>query len=330
MNIVSSFMYSSENSHKISWLIRKPINKTKELQMSIDSNYYTFEEDKNQVKVYEMYKIGPISVDKTWNIWTSGSGFLFKENYQLERRSNFGGIEIKAASLQNGPFVYTQKVTDSNHIKIEGFFADIWKSFEAHFNFTTKFWNSEDGRWGSKAPNGSWDGMLGMIERNIVDIAVADMSMKISRMEDFDYTDVVHTTPDRMYIPTPGLEHDWTTFLQPFSTDMWVAILITILLVSFLWKLMHMNLGNLVPFSDLVFSVLCLLFQQGSTYEPQRVPHRIVLFVFALFGLIIYTAFAAELTSLFSVTKYDLPFENLDELLHKSDYKIGSLEGDQF
>ena len=74
--------------------------------MSIDSNFYTFEDDKNQVKVNEMYKIGPISVDKTWNIWTSESGFLFKENYQLERRSDFGGIEIKAASLQNGPFVY--------------------------------------------------------------------------------------------------------------------------------------------------------------------------------------------------------------------------------
>ena len=82
MNIVSSFMYHSKNSHEISWLIRKPINKTKDLQMSIDSNFYTFEEDKNQVKVNEMYKIGPISVDKTWNIWTSGSGFLFKENYQ--------------------------------------------------------------------------------------------------------------------------------------------------------------------------------------------------------------------------------------------------------
>ena len=310
----------------------KPINKFEDLKMSIDSNFYTFEESMNetQIKVNEMYKIGPNSVDRTWNIWNAESGFLFKENDQLERRSDFEGVEIKAASLENGPFVYTYNNSDSNQIRIEGFFADIWKSFEAHFNFTTQFWNSLDGLWGSKGPNGSWNGILGMIERNLVDVAVADMSMKRSRMEDFDYTDVVHTTPDRLYIPTPGLEHDWTTFLQPFSTDMWIAILITILLVSFLWKIMHLNPDNHVPFSELVLSIFSLLFQQGSAYEPQRVPHRIVLFVFALFGLIIYTAFAAELTSLFSVKKYDLPFENLDELLHKSDYKIGSLKSTSF
>lgn len=42
--------------------------------------------------------------------------------------------------------------------------------------------------YGGKQPNGSWTGMLGRVERNEVDMFVADFTPSAGRMEDFVFT----------------------------------------------------------------------------------------------------------------------------------------------
>ena len=66
--------------------------------------------------------------------------------------------------------------------------ADIWKSFEDIFNFTTLIWESEDGRWGPRDPDGTWRGMLGMINRSKVDVAICEMGLSLIRKLEFDTT----------------------------------------------------------------------------------------------------------------------------------------------
>ena len=66
--------------------------------------------------------------------------------------------------------------------------ADIWKSFEDIFNFTTLIWESEDGSWGPRDPDGTWRGMLGMINRSKVDVAICEMSLRLYRKLEFDTT----------------------------------------------------------------------------------------------------------------------------------------------
>ena len=55
-------------------------------------------------------------------------------------------------------------------------------------NFTTHIWNSEDGKWGGVNPDGSYNGMLGMIQKGKVEVALSDMAITPARDIFFDYT----------------------------------------------------------------------------------------------------------------------------------------------
>ena len=90
--------------------------------------------------------------------------------------------------LQNPPYVLTSVIANTDRIEIDGYYGDIWHNFESDMNFTTLIWNSEDGKWGSQNPDGSWNGMLGMIQKGKTEVALADMSIRPDRAIDFDYT----------------------------------------------------------------------------------------------------------------------------------------------
>ena len=90
--------------------------------------------------------------------------------------------------LQNPPYVLTSEIPNTDRIKIDGYYGDIWHNFESDMNFTTLIWKSEDGKWGGRNPDGSWNGMLGMIQRGKTDVALSDMGINAHRAIEFDYT----------------------------------------------------------------------------------------------------------------------------------------------
>ena len=105
--------------------------------------------------------------------------------------------------MQNPPFVYTTEkslpdtlklqgnIPTSTALSIDGFLGDVWNHMQSSMNFSTFFWDSEDGLWSGNFPNGSWKGLYGMIEQGKVDIIVNDNSLKLSRAKDFDHTSII-------------------------------------------------------------------------------------------------------------------------------------------
>ena len=90
--------------------------------------------------------------------------------------------------LQNPPYVLTSEIANTDRIEIDGYYGDIWHNFERDMNFTTLIWNSEDGKWGGVNPDGSYNGMLGMIQKGKVEVALSDMAITPARDVFFDYT----------------------------------------------------------------------------------------------------------------------------------------------
>ena len=54
---------------------------------------------------------------------------------------------------------------------------------------------SIDGGWGSIEPDGSWNGMVGMVHRNEVDIAVSDFFITSERQAAVDSTATMGSVP---------------------------------------------------------------------------------------------------------------------------------------
>nr|CAD7416598.1 unnamed protein product [Timema cristinae] len=79
--------------------------------------------------------------------------------------------------------------------KISGYIYEVWKELECLLNFTTDFKNSVDSYWGSKQPDGSWNGLIGMLLRREIDAAVTGLSTTHERRKviDFTYTTYVRS-----------------------------------------------------------------------------------------------------------------------------------------
>lgn len=65
--------------------------------------------------------------------------------------------------------------------RIEGYFGSVYYELGRRLNFTAAYVESPDNVTGSPL-NGEWNGLIGMLQRNEIDLAVGPMSFDISSM----------------------------------------------------------------------------------------------------------------------------------------------------
>lgn len=81
----------------------------------------------------------------------------------------------------------------------------------------------------------------------------------------------------------------------------------------------NIQLVPLAPFS--------IMFSQGSPNEPRTCSGRIILIFFLGLGVIINAAFSADLIKTLTVKKIKMPFNDIESLYYKSNYKVLLFKG---
>ena len=169
-----------------------------------DSNVfcYTFIED-NVVEIYDVYKInrGSSTIIKKWGTWSAMFGLQMLDPDIWSRRVSLDGHHIKVASAYNPPVVTYIEDNCANQNCFKGMFADVWHSLAEKMNFTYSI--KKANQWGSFI-NGSWNGMVGMIQRGIADIAVADLTITKERSSAVDFLPSIMETNEELFIRHPG------------------------------------------------------------------------------------------------------------------------------
>ncbi len=69
---------------------------------------------------------------------------------------------------------------------------------------------------------------------------------------------------------------------------------------------------------DMVYSMVA----QGCPEEPDKLPGKTVFLTAFLFGFIILNAYAGKLIAFLTIHKESVPFNSLDEMLHKTSYTL--------
>ena len=118
----------------------------------------------------------------------------------------------------------------------------------------------------------------------------------------------------------------WTVFLEPFSCALWFAVLIVAVVISFALTF-NERLSNFTDdkYWHMVFiKNLWISMKANAGGKPNTVfkngTQKIVLFTCLFVGVVVWIAFRASFTSVLSVTKFHLPFNDL-ESLHKSNFR---------
>ncbi|GAB1861161.1 Glutamate receptor, ionotropic kainate 5 [Camponotus japonicus] len=272
--------------------------------------------------------------------WTAENGLQMKTfDVASARRRNLQQTVLKSAIV----------ITDPNSVNHLTDFKD--KSIDAvakagypsvmhlvnRMNATISFETTNS--WGYRIENGSWSGMIGMLERHEIDIGGTVSFLVPERLGVVQYIQLYTHTNARFVFRRPLLSSVRNIFILPFQRNVWIAIAVFLTLIFCLlylstkweyyqnrnttksadyWKQLNPSEQTV---SDNLFILLGAFSQQGYIYEPYRVSSRIVTLMLLLASLSLYAAYTANIVGLLQSTTDSI--KTLSDLFY-SPLKLGA------
>nr|AQN78502.1 ionotropic receptor 75u [Meteorus pulchricornis] len=218
-------------------------------------------------------------------------------------------------------------VTKANYIWLQ----HIAERMNVTVNFT---WRNT---WGYRDKNGTWSGMIGLLDRGEIDFGGTGTFLVGERIGVVDYVQLYTPVGSRFLFRRPPLSYTSNLFTLPFDRIVWIAIGVLLILVyvlsyiSMKWewnKIEKKQIDSHLPgelesdpsLSDNFIVVLGAVSQQGFTYEPYTISSRIVVFVLLIAALSLYASYTANIVALLQSTSSSI---NTIQDLAESGLKIG-------
>ena len=125
------------------------------------------------IHLWELYRIGPESPIQFIQIgqWSPNKELQLTTKTKWDRRRNLKRHHFKFTSLVETPFMSKIELNPFTGIyDIEGSFVDLINLFAETLNFTYTLEPPPDNAWGGKQEDGTWNGMMNLVQNQLVDI----------------------------------------------------------------------------------------------------------------------------------------------------------------
>ena len=125
-----------------------------------------------KVLLWELYKIGSLMPIQNINVgkWTAFDGLKFTKSLKWVRRSDLLGYNFKVTSLIEAPYISKIELDSrTEKYNLEGSFVDLLNLLSETLNFTYTYIPPPDGTWGVLQEDGTWNGMMNLIQKEEVD-----------------------------------------------------------------------------------------------------------------------------------------------------------------
>ncbi|XP_008316801.1 probable glutamate receptor [Cynoglossus semilaevis] len=240
--------------------------------------------------------------------------------------------QLSITTIKAEPF------TMSKGSELEGYCMDLITELSKRVGFTYDVHIVKDNRYGSMDASGTWHGMVGEVIRGEADLAVAPLTMTAVREQ---YVDM--TTPFLQtglgFILRKDLANEESTFslLSPFTTEMWVGILVSFLLTG----LAIFLVGRISPTEwaepgkeEHSFTLLHsfwyitgALTLQGAGPHPKALSGRVVSAIWWLFAVLLLACYFGNLNSVLHSNTKQLSISTFEDLANQDVIDYGTLEG---
>ncbi|KAG7154692.1 Glutamate receptor-like 43 [Homarus americanus] len=185
-------------------------------------------------------------------------------------------------------------------------------------NFKYRFVRG-DGYFGALEKDGSWNGMLGMLHRQEVDMALGPIGVTYSRSKVANFTVPLGQEYFRIMTGRPRPLPDPWTIAAPFTWMVWICLLVSLLvmwMVSFMVAQLVIDFRGPRGLSDHLLTVFAVLVSQGVTWEPKGAAMRITCITWMFFSLIVTSYFKSSYTSLLTVKSLPATHDDLRDILN--------------
>nr|XP_045589592.1 glutamate receptor ionotropic, kainate 4-like [Procambarus clarkii] len=123
------------------------------------------------------------------------------------------------------------KIRPEERLEFVGPLPDLVSYLATALNFSYMYLRPPDGSWGIKRVDGTWSGMMGMVIRQEVDVAVGLFGISGVRAEVVDFMEPILIEYIRMLGARGRPEVDPWGFLFPLEPVVWAAILAALLVL---------------------------------------------------------------------------------------------------
>ncbi|XP_012936163.1 glutamate receptor ionotropic, delta-2 [Aplysia californica] len=234
-------------------------------------------------------------------------------------------------------FPFTMRGVEGNKTVYTGFCVDLVMELSRRLNFTYSFKEPADNEWGSVKSDGTFTGIVGMLEKLEIDISVAafittperERVMEATFPFYYDNVGVLYRRPD-------PAENMWKTYLHPFHVKVLGFIGVSLLGGTLLYALLGIlsprdekkRRGNyvmqfLAETNDEGGVLGAALIQHGLEELPAYGSRRFFLAFWWMFCIAVAATYRGNLMAFLLVAKEELPFTTLSELASQDTYTWG-------
>ncbi|XP_035699949.1 glutamate receptor ionotropic, kainate 2-like [Branchiostoma floridae] len=287
----------------------------------------------------ELKKVG------TWSSW-HGTNLTSTFNTSFLTNPVLGGKKLKIITKPRHPYVQVKKNADAFELegeeRFEGYLMDLIRKMALHLNFTYSLEILEDAHVGEKQPDGSWDGMIGLLFNYEVDVVLDAVSTRSFRLEAVDFTEPIEMSGYYLIMKRPSKAIPGIfQFLAPFSTTVWIVIGCACLLVAILstiisyldpyeWHQLGKR-GEVKPdeggnwdFLNSMWSAWGAFVGGGAEYLPCSYAGRVLSSTWWFVILVVISSYTANLAAFLTQTRLEETVSSLEELA-SSKFDYGAL-----
>ncbi|XP_063217656.1 probable glutamate receptor [Bacillus rossius redtenbacheri] len=261
--------------------------------------------------------------------WSRLSGLSSTGEYEAAAANPLRGSHLRVAVLE------VPRITEmyDNQTRVGGIFGKIWEAFGRDMNFTSEYVTVPDGAYGQRKPDGSWNGVVGMVMRREVDVGLAPLTMTKSRAEVVDFAIPLLMSNYMIFIRKPSTTQiNWKSFMKPFSWELWLTVAVLVAAVgatnTVALALIRHHVGPATEercsTADNLFYAFTILYcYQALDKLPNSLSCRTVYILTFLTAVVLSEAYSGKLISFIAVKKTYLPFTSLEGIYKDGTFKFG-------
>ncbi|XP_064099395.1 uncharacterized protein LOC135210426 [Macrobrachium nipponense] len=249
--------------------------------------------------------------------WTPRDGLRFSSGFQLfpdKFKSLADGGQMKVASENYPPHAQVEEIAgDSDgRISYSGPVLTLLDTLAMKINFTYNLVRPPDGSWGMRRPDGSWTGMVGMVYRKEVDMALGPFGITYLRSQFIDYTKSMFVDYVRVLAKRGETEVDPWGFVMPLAPTVWFTtfgvlalVLVTVSLMVLVSPDPEKELGNMAV------QYVRIFIQQDMVMKSKMLWTRILMGSWVLLLFVVVKCYSGNLMSLLAVRYLPQPYQTL-------------------
>ncbi|XP_069988101.1 probable glutamate receptor isoform X2 [Penaeus vannamei] len=225
--------------------------------------------------------------------------------------------EVVVAAEQWVPHVLMRHGETGNLIA-SGPMINLLDMMSRSINFTYRLVRPSDGSWGAPLPNGSWSGMVGVVQREAADMGLGPFAVTRSRSLVVAFSQTLFFE-DVVILASKGKpEHNPWGFLFPLAPAVWAALLMAMtctwaaLLILGVWDF---ESGRVNRALDALFLQIRTLLRQGMDCDLPGSAGRWVVGGWLLVAMVTTWSYTGNLMSLLTVRAVPLPFQTGQDII---------------